>query len=80
MSDFALAVTPGNLYYANVVEFKESNAVVDIKPAKIYKMDAVVITPANLTTGTIAPQEEYNVIVNVEVVDFDTIAVTPVFE
>jgi hypothetical protein len=43
-------------------------------------MDAVVITPANLTTGTIAPQEEYNVIVNVEVVDFDTIAVTPVFE
>ena len=80
VSDFALAVTPGNLYYANVVEFKERNAVVDIKPAKIYKMDAVVITPANLTTGTIAPQEEYNVIVNVKVVDFDTIAVTPVFE
>ena len=80
VGDFALAVTPGNIYYANVVQFMEGDEVVDIQPGKIYKMDSVLITPANLTTGTVAPAEEYNVIVKVTVVDFDTINVTPVFE
>lgn len=77
---FSLAVTNDNIYYANIVQFKENDAPVAIKPAKIYKMDAVTITPANITTGTVAPADEYNVIVNVNVIDFDTINVTPEFE
>lgn len=81
VGNFSLAVTNDNIYYANIVQFKDNNgAPIDIQPAKIYKMDAVTITPANLTTGTVAPADEYNVIVKVNVVDFDTINVTPVFE
>ena len=83
VKDFVFEVTVGNLYYANIVQFNNaatSGTKVDIKPAKIYNMDEVVINPYNLTTGTVKPQDERNVIVYVTVVDFDNITVYPSFE
>lgn len=80
VKDFVMPVTTGNLYYANVVSFKVSDAVQTIKPAKIYSMEEVTINPFNLTIGTVDPGSIHNVIVYVTVVDFDKITVTPSFE
>lgn len=69
------------IYYANVTGFyNRGNSLIAVQPNTIYKMADVGISPFNLTTGTIAVEEDYNIIVRVTPVDYVVENVTPSFE
>lgn len=75
--DFAYPLGPGNLAYANVDRLLQSGTEITYQPGKIYKAD-ITIAPFNITSS-FTPTTDYNVIVNVSVVDFESEAVTPGF-
>lgn len=75
--DFAYPLGPGNLAYANVDRLLQSGTEIIYQPGKIYKAD-ITIAPFNITSS-FTPTTDYNVIVSVSVVDFESEAVTPGF-
>lgn len=75
--DFAYPLGPGNLAYANVDRLLQSGTEITYQPGKIYKAD-ITIAPFNITSS-FTPTTDYNVIVNVSVVDFESETVTPGF-
>lgn len=75
--DFAYPLGPGNLAYANVDRLLQSGTEITYQPGKIYKAD-ITIAPFNITSS-FTPTTDYNVIVKVSVVDFESETVTPGF-
>ena len=75
--DFAYPLGPGNLAYANVDRLLQSGTEITYQPGKIYKAD-ITIAPFNITSS-FTPTTDYNVIVSVSVVDFESELVTPGF-
>lgn len=75
--DFAYPLGPGNLAYANVDRLLQTGTEITYQPGKIYKAD-ITIAPFNITSS-FTPTTDYNVIVNVSVVDFESETVTPGF-
>lgn len=75
--DFAYPLGPGNLAYANVDRLLQTGTEIIYQPGKIYKAD-ITIAPFNITSS-FTPTTDYNVIVKVSVVDFESEAVTPGF-
>ena len=74
---FTYPVGPGNLTYANVDRLLQSDTEIIYQPGKIYKAD-ITIAPFNITSS-FTPTTDYNVIVSVSVVDFESEDVTPGF-
>lgn len=67
-------------YFANVAKFDfGSTGKTAIEPNTIYKMNEVVISPFNVSTGTVT-EDAYNVIVKVTAVPYATVNVTPDFD
>lgn len=75
--DFAYPLGPGNLAYANVDRLLQTGTEITYQPGKIYKAD-ITIAPFNITSS-FTPTTDYNVIVKVSVVDFESETVTPGF-
>lgn len=78
---FTVANTEGNIYYANVTGFLNNagDSAVTVAPNTIYRMNEVQITPFNLTGGTVT-SDEYNIIVKVDVLEYNEMVVKPSFE
>lgn len=77
---FTYPVGPGNLTYANVDRLLQSGTDTEItyQPGKIYKIEEVIFSP-EIISASLTPTTDYNVIVNVSVADFESVAVTPGF-
>lgn len=81
---FTYPVGPGNLTYANVDRLLQSGTDTDTdteiiyQPGKIYKIEEVIFSP-EIISASLTPTTDYNVIVKVSVVDFESEAVTPGF-
>ena len=73
-------LTSDHFYYANIVEFRNGDGAVAITPNTIYKMKDVEINPFNITTGTIAPGDDYNIIVRVTPIKYVLKDVIPGFD
>lgn len=75
---FTYPVGPGNLTYANVDKLLNSGTEITYQPGKIYTIEEITFTPEIISAG-LTPTTDYNVIVNVSVADFESVAVTPGF-
>ena len=53
--------------------------VVKVEPNTIYRMGEVLVTPSNIGTGTVKITK-YNIIVRVEIIDYNQINVRPSFD
>ena len=80
---FTIPATEDDLYYANVTSFlpedEGDDTPVDIEPNTIYRMGEVLVTPSNIGTGTVKITK-YNIIVRVEIIDYNQINVRPSFD
>lgn len=80
---FTIPATEDDLYYANVTSFlpedEGDDTPVEIEPNTIYRMGEVLVTPSNIGTGTVKITK-YNIIVRVEIIDYNQINVRPSFD